>query len=89
MGILSFAYAKQSRKIAPWPDFVHLLDEGVGAFVMGFVFLVSAFLPFGNTLRNVLDPSILSFLPPIFANFPSNIEFCILGGLIMALPKQS
>jgi hypothetical protein len=86
MGILSFAYAKQSWKIAPWKDFVHLLDEGVGAFVMGFVFLISAFLPFGNTLRDVLDPSILSLLPSIFANFPSNIGFWVLGALTLALP---
>ena len=86
MGTLSFAYAKQSWRVAPWRDFMHLLDEGVGAFVMGFVFLLSAFLPFGNTLGDTLSPSILSFLPSIFANFPSNIGFWVLGALIMALP---
>ena len=82
MGILSFAFAKQSWKIAPWKDFVHLLDEGVGAFVMGLVFLVSAFMPFEKAIKDVLDPGILSYLPPVFANFPSNIGFWILGFFI-------
>jgi hypothetical protein len=41
MGILSFAFSKQSWKTIPWKDFVHLLTEGVGAFVMGIIFLVS------------------------------------------------
>ena len=46
MGILGFAFAKQSWKIAPWKDPVHLLDEGVGALVIGLVFLISGFMPF-------------------------------------------
>ena len=86
MGIFSFAFAKQSWKIAPWNDLVHLLDEGVGAFVMGIVFLASAFMPFEKTIKDVLDPSILSYLPSMFANFPSNIGFWILGFFIIALP---
>jgi hypothetical protein len=85
MGILSFAFAKQSWKIAPWNDLVHLLDEGVGAFVMGLAFLVSAFMPFETAIKDVLDPGILSLLPSVFANFPSNIGFWILG-FLMALP---
>jgi hypothetical protein len=86
MGILSYAFAKQSWKIAPWKDLVHLLDEGVGAFMMGLVFLVSAFMPFEKTLKDVLDPNILSFLPSLFANFPSKIGFWVLGSLTIALP---
>jgi hypothetical protein len=86
MGILSFAFSKQSWKIAPWKDLVHLLDEGVGAFAMGLVFLVSAFMPFETAIKDVLDPGILSFLPSMFANFPSNIGFWILGFFIIALP---
>ena len=86
MGILSFAFAKQSWKVAPWKDLVHLLDEGVGAFAMGLVFLISAFMPFETLIKDVLDPDILSFLPSVFANFPSNIGFWILGGFAIALP---
>ena len=86
MGILSFAFSKQSWKVAPWDDHVHLLDEGVGAFVMGFVFLVSAFIPFEKTLGDVLDPGIFSLLPSMFANFPSNIGLWVVGSLTLALP---
>ena len=86
MGMLSFAFAKQSWKTAPWKDLVHLLDEGVGAFVMGLVFVMSAFMPFETAIKDVLDPGILSFLPSVFANFPSNIGFWILGFFIIALP---
>jgi hypothetical protein len=86
MGILSFAFAKQSWKIAPWKDFVHLFDEGVGSFLMGLVFLVSAFMPFEKTIKDVLDTGILSYLPSVFANFPSNIGFWILGFFTIALP---
>lgn len=43
MGILGFAFSKRSWKAAPWKDFVHLLTEGVMSFVMGLVFLISAF----------------------------------------------
>jgi hypothetical protein len=82
MGILSFTFAKQSWKIAPWKDLVHLLDEGVGAFVMGLVFLVSAFTPFEKAIKDVLDPNILSYLPSVFANFPSNIGLWVLGFFI-------
>ena len=86
MGILSFTFSKQSWNIAPWDDLVHLLDEGVGAFVMGLVFLVSAFMPFEKTLGEVLHPSIISFFPSLFANFPSNIGLWVVGSLILALP---
>ncbi len=43
MGILSFAFSKQNWKAAPWKNFVHLLTEGAMSFVMGLVFLISAF----------------------------------------------
>ncbi len=88
MGIMSFAFTKQSWKTAPWKDLVHLLDEGVGALVMGLVFLVSAFMPFGTAIKDVLDPGILSWLPSVFANFPSNIGFWILGSFTLALPAS-
>jgi len=85
MGVFSFAFSKQSWRTAPWKDFVHQLYEGVGAFVMGFVFLISAFFPFGKTLKDVLDPSITSHLP-LVANMPSNIGFWLLGGITLVLP---
>jgi hypothetical protein len=86
MGIFSFAFSKQSWRTAPWKDFVHQLYEGVGAFVMGFVFLISAFLPFGKALKDVLDPGIISHLPQVIANMPSNIGFWLLGGITLVLP---
>jgi hypothetical protein len=86
MGVFSFAFSKQSWRTTPWKDFVHQLYEGVGAFVMGFVFLVSAFLPFGKTLEETLDSGIISHLPQIVANMPSNIGFWLLGGITLVLP---
>ncbi len=86
MGIFSFAYSKQSWKTAPWKDFVHQLYEGVAAFVMGFVFLISAFMPYEEQVKDVLDPGIVSYLPTAVANLPSNIGFWLLGGIAIAVP---
>jgi hypothetical protein len=86
MGILSFSFSKQSWGAVPWKDFVHQLYEGVGAFVMGFVFLISAFLPFGRELKDVVVPGVISRLPPAVANLPSNIGFWLLGGITLVLP---
>ena len=86
MGIFSFAFSKQSWRTAPWKDFVHLLYEGVAAFVMGFVFLISAFMPFERAIKDVLSPGIVSLLPPLVANLPSNVGVWLLGGITMALP---
>ena len=86
MGIFSFAFSKQSWRTTPWRDFVHQLYEGVGAFVMGFVFLISAFLPFGKAVKDVLDLPLISLLPQAIANMPSNIAFWLLGGVFLVLP---
>jgi hypothetical protein len=86
MGIFSFAFSKQSWGTVPWRDFVHQFYEGVGAFVMGFVFLISAFLPFGKALKEVLDFGVISYLPQVVANMPSNIGFWLLGGITLVLP---
>jgi hypothetical protein len=86
MGLFSFAFTKQSWRTAPWKDFVHQLYEGVAAFVMGFVFLISAFMPHGKAIKDVLDPSIISHLPPVIANLPSNIGFWLLGAFTIAIP---
>ena len=54
VGIFSFAFAKQSWKTAPWEDLVHLLSEGVGAFVMGIVFFISAFMQYELSIEDVI-----------------------------------
>lgn len=89
MGLFSFAFSKQSWKTTPWKDFVHQLHEGVGSFAMGFVFLISAFMPYEKTIKDVLGPSIISQLPPVVANLPSNVGFWLLGGITMALPAAA
>jgi len=86
VGMFSFAFSKQSGKTAPWKDFVHLLSEGVGSFIMGLVFLISAFIPYGKSIKDVLDPSIISQLPPEIANLPFKVGFWFLGGITMAMP---
>jgi hypothetical protein len=89
MGIFSFAFSKQSWKTAPWKDFVHQLYEGVGAFVMGLVFLISAFMPYSKPIKDVLSLSIISHLPPAIGNLPSNVGFWLLGALIMVVPAAA
>lgn len=86
VGIFSLAFSTQSGKTAPWEDFVHLLSEGVGAFVMGLVFLISAFIPYEKSIKDVLDLSIISQLPPEVANVPFKVGFWFLGGITMAMP---
>lgn len=86
MGVFSFAFSKQSGKTAPWKDLVHLLTEGAAAFVMGIVFLISAFIPYGKSIKDVLDPSIISQLPPEVANLPFKVGFWFLGGIAMVTP---
>lgn len=88
MGIFSFAFSRQSWKTTAWKDFVHQLYEGVGAFVMGFVFLISAFMPYSRSLEDVLGPGVISNLPAI-GNLPSNIGFWVLGALIMVVPAAA
>ena len=86
MGILSFAFSKQSWKTIPWKDFVHLLTEGVGAFVMGIIFLVSAFIPYENQIKDMLDLSIIQILPPPIPDISFKIGLWFSGGIILALP---
>jgi len=86
VGTLSFAFSKQSWKNAPWEDLAHVLSEGVGSFVLGLVFLISAFMPFEQSIRDVLDPSITSQLPPAVANLPFRVGFWFLGGIVFAIP---
>jgi hypothetical protein len=84
VGIFSFAFYKQSGKTAPWKDLVHLLSEGVGSFLLGLVFLFSAFIPFDMSIKDVLG-TILQ-LPPEIANLPFKVGFWFLGGLVIAMP---
>lgn len=86
MGIFSFAFSKQSWKTAPWKDLEHLLTEGVMFFVMGLVFLVSAFLPYENLIEYLLGPSIIQMLPSLITGLPYKVGFWVLGGLAMAIP---
>jgi hypothetical protein len=84
VGILSFAFYKQSGKTAPWKDVMHLVSEGVGFFLLGLVFLFSAFMPFELSIEDV-SGTILQ-LPPEIANLPFKVGFWFLGGLVLAIP---
>jgi hypothetical protein len=86
MGLFSFVFSNQSWKTAPWKDLEHLLTEGVVFFMMGFVFLVSAFMPYEKTILDLLGSSILQMLPSSIAGLPYKVGFWFLGGLIIALP---
>jgi hypothetical protein len=86
VGIFSFAFSKQSWKTAPWKDLAHLLSEGVGAFVMGLVFLISAFMPYELSIEDMMG-MILRF-PPEIANLPFKVGFWLLGGLLAATPAM-
>ena len=84
VGIFSFAFSMQSGKSAPREDVVHLLSEGVGSFIMGLVFLVSAFIPYDRPIKEVLGQ--MFQLPPEIMNLPFKIGFWFLGGIFIALP---
>jgi len=84
VGIFSFAFYKQSGNTAPWKDVVHLVSEGVGFFLLGLVFLFSAFMPFELSIEDVSE-TILQ-LPPEIANLPFKVGFWFLGGLVIAIP---
>jgi hypothetical protein len=84
VGIFSFAFYKQSGKTAPWKDLVHLVSEGAGSFVLGLVFLISAFMPYELSIEDVLG-TILQ-LPPEIANLPFKVGFWFLGGAVIAIP---
>lgn len=86
MGTFSFAFSRQSWKVAPWKDLVHLLTDGVAFFVMGLVFLVSAFIPYETPIQYLLGPNIIQMLPPPVAELPYKVGFWFLGGLTMATP---
>jgi hypothetical protein len=86
IGILSFTFSKQSWRTVHWKDFVHLLTEGVAYFVMGIIFLVSAFIPYENLIKDVLDQSIIQVLPSPIPDLPFKVGFWFLGGIIVALP---
>jgi len=86
MGIFSFAFSKQSWKVAPWKDLEHLLTDGVMFFVMGVVFLVSTFIPYGIPIEYLLGPNLIQMLPPPVAWLPYKVGFWFLGGLVVATP---
>ena len=85
-GILSFAFSKQSWKTAPWRDINHLVSDGSSIFTMGFVFLVSAFMSYQQTINDVLG-SILPFpLPSQIGDLPFKVGFWFLGGAVLVPP---
>lgn len=84
VGIFSFAFSRQSGKSAPREDVVHLLSEGVGSFIMGLMFLISAFIPYNMTIEDVLGPALQ--LPHEILNLPFKIGFWLLGTMLTALP---
>ena len=86
VGIFSFAFSMQSGRTASWKDFVHVLSDGAGSFVLGLVFLMSAFMPYEKSIKDVLGPSITSQLPPGIASLPFKVGFWFLGGIALALP---
>jgi hypothetical protein len=85
-GIFSFAFSKQSRKAAPLKDLEHLLTDGVMTFVMGLVFLASAFMPYEITVEQLLGQNIIQMLPSAIAKLPYKVGFWFVGGLVMAIP---
>ena len=86
MGMFSFVFSKQSWNTIPWNDFVHLLTEGVAAFVMGIIFLFSAFIPYENLTKDVLGPGITQILPPPIPDIPFKLGLWFFGGILLALP---
>ena len=86
MGTLSFAFSKQSWKTAPWKDFVHLLTEGVAFFMIGIIFLVSSFIPYENSIKDILGSGIIQILPLPIQDIPFKIAFWFIGGIILAVP---
>lgn len=85
-GILSFAFSKQSWKTAPWRDINHLVSDGSSIFTMGFVFLISAFMSYEQTIDDVLG-SILTFtLPSQIGDLPFKVGFWFLGGIVLVPP---
>jgi hypothetical protein len=85
-GLFSFAFSKQSWKAAPLKDLEHLLTDGVMLFVMGLVFLVSAFMPYEITVEHLLGQSIIQMLPSAVAKLPYKVGFWFVGGFVMATP---
>jgi hypothetical protein len=53
---------------------------------MGIIFLISAFIPYENLTKDVLDPSIIQILPPPIPDMPFKLVFWFFGGIILALP---
>jgi len=86
MGIFSLVFSRQSWRAAPWKDLEHLFTEGVMFFVMGLVFLVSAFIPYENPIEYLLGPDIIQMLPAPVASLPYKVGFWFLGGLVVAMP---
>jgi hypothetical protein len=84
VGLFSFAFYIQSRKIASKKDVVHLVSEGIGLFLLGLIFLFSAFMPYELTLEDVFGTIIQ--LSPEIMNLPFKVGFWFLGGLIIVLP---
>jgi hypothetical protein len=83
VGLFSFVFFRQSGKTAPKEDLIHLLSEGVGFFVIGLVFLVSAFIPYKYSMTDAL--SSIS-LPKRLANLPLKIGAWLFGGIFLVIP---
>ena len=85
-GILSFAFSKQSWKTAPWKDVRHLLTDGSSIFTMGFIFLLSAFMSYEQTIEEVLGSMLPFPLPAQIAELPFKVGFWFLGGVVLVTP---
>ena len=83
VGLFSFVFVRQRGQTAPRGDLIHLLSEGVGSFVMGLVFLVSAFVPYALTMADVFGSLTL---PTAIAVLPFKIGIWLLGAILFATP---
>ena len=83
VGLFSFVFVRQRGQTAPRGDLIHLLSEGVGSFVMGVIFLVSAFLPYTPSMTDVFGSLTL---PAAIANLPFKIGIWLLGAILFATP---
>lgn len=52
--------------------------------MMSLVFLISAFMPYEMSIKDVLDPMLQ--VPPEIANLPLKVGFWLFGGILIAMP---
>ena len=81
VGSMHVLFLKQARTRTPWEDYKHIASDSVTAFILGFGFLIMAFIPTDMTLAQLVP---IGF-PATIGNIPAQFGIWLIVAIVGTL----